>query len=69
MKTELTNEELAGVLILGSILAIVAGFLGLGFGLIFFSFLQAIGISIVLAVIVFLTSVRVSARKLLKSKA
>ncbi len=68
MKPTLDNEEMAGAAVVGFIFAFVIGLLGLGIGLIFLGFLQAVGLSIVLAVIAFLYFCRKLARGILKAK-
>ena len=68
MKPTLENEEMAGAVIVGVMFAFVIGALGLGIGLIFLGFLQAVGLSIVLAVVAFLFTCRKTARALLKAK-
>lgn len=68
MKPTLDNEEMAGAVIVGMMFGFVIGLLGLGIGLIFLGFLQAVGLSLVLAVIAFLFICRKTAKGLLKAK-
>jgi membrane protein implicated in regulation of membrane protease activity len=68
MKPTLDNEEMAGAAIVGIMFTLVLGALGLGIGLIFLGFLQAVGLSLVVAVIAFFYFTRKTARALLKAK-